>query len=78
MDHILFALLIAGAQGSAATDCDASAHKAEIASSLLSVAKAVAVEPTKGELPTREGTHECVRVTFLLSPWGTMYRLRFV
>jgi hypothetical protein len=59
-------------------DCGAASHRTEIVQTQLSVKRAVAVEPTIGELPTKEGTPECVRVTFFLTPWGTMYHLRFV
>lgn len=78
MNHILFALLFVGGHGPAAPDCGAAAHRAEITDTLLSVTKTVPVEPTIGELPTKEGTQECVRVAFSLTPWGTIYRLRFV
>ena len=78
MSHALLALLLLGGQAATTTDCGAITHRAQIAASMLSVKKTALVEPTIGELPTKEGTHECVRVEFSLTPWGTMYRLRFV
>jgi hypothetical protein len=77
MDHLLFALLLLGTPRPPTTDCGAGTHKTEIAKSILSVRRAVRVETLSGEFPTREGTYECVRVSFLLAPWGSMYRLRF-
>jgi len=78
MGHALFALLLMGGQPVPTTDCGAATHRAQIAESLLSVKKSVPVEPTIGEMPTKEGTRECVRVEFYLTPWGTVYHLRFV
>ncbi len=78
MSHALLALLLLSGRPAAITDCGAATHRAQIEESKLSVAKAVPVEPTLGELPTKEGTRECVRVEFFLTPWGTMYHLRFV
>jgi len=78
MSHASLALLLLGGQAATTTDCGAITHRAQIAESMLSVKKTAFVEPTIGELPTKEGTRECVRVEFSLTPWGTMYRLRFV
>lgn len=78
MSHALIALLLLSVQPATRTDCGAATHRAQIEESRLSVTKAVSVEPTVGEFPTKEGTRECVRVEFFLTPWGTMYRLRFV
>ncbi|HVI56308.1 MAG TPA: hypothetical protein VM621_14790 [Luteibacter sp.] len=77
MSHALFALMLLSGQTATTTDCGAVTHRAQIAESMLSVKKAALVEPTIGELPTKEGTRECVRVEFSLTPWGTIYRLRF-
>lgn len=78
MSQTLLALLLLASPDTAVVDCGAASHKAEIAQTMLSVRRTVPVEATVGEFPTKEGTHECVRVTFSLTPWGTMYRLRFV
>jgi hypothetical protein len=77
MGHMLLALLLVGAPRPSTSDCGAAMHKAEIAASALSVRKAVSVETLSGEFPTEDGTYECARVSFLLTPWGSMYRLRF-
>jgi len=77
MTHTLLALLLLGSPIPASTDCGASAHRTEIARTQLSVRKAVPVETLQGEFPTKDGTYECVRVSFFLTPWGTPYHLRF-
>jgi hypothetical protein len=73
----LLALLLLGSPIPASTDCGAATHRAEIARTQLSVRKAVPVEVLKGEFPTKDGTYECVRVSFFLTPWGSLYHLRF-
>lgn len=78
MSHALIALLLLSGQPGTTTDCGVATHRAQIEESRLSVKKAVSVETTIGEFPTKEGTRECVRVEFFLTPWGTMYHLRFV
>jgi hypothetical protein len=77
MGHMLLALLLVGTPRPSTSDCGAAMHKAEIADSARSVRKAVPVEALSGEFPTKDGTYECARVSFLLTPWGSMYRLRF-
>jgi hypothetical protein len=76
MAHALLAFVFLGGQVVTTSDCGAATHRAEIADTLLSVVRAVPVEPTIGELPTKYGTRECVRVEFSLTPWGTVYRFK--
>lgn len=77
MSHALLALLLLGGRIPASSDCGAASHRAQIAQTLLSVKKAVPVETLTGEFPTKNGTYECVRLSFFLTPWGSMYRLHF-
>ena len=77
MSHALLALLLLGGSIPASPDCGAASHSAEIARKQLSVRRAVPVDTLTGEFPTKNGTYECVRFSFLLTPWGSMYRLRF-
>jgi len=77
MIHALLAILLLGDPIPYSHDCGAESHSAEIAQTQLSVRKAVPVESLSGEFPTKNGTYECVRVSFLLTPWGSMYYLRF-
>ncbi|SFW69136.1 hypothetical protein SAMN02800691_2992 [Luteibacter sp. UNCMF366Tsu5.1] len=60
----------------AAPDCGEKRFAQQISDTAAKVLKAAPVEPTVGEFPTAEGTPECIRVEFRLSPDGSPWNIR--
>lgn len=61
-------LAIAGTAN--ATDCGAASQQALLRWTESLVISRAPAEPVIGEMPTREGTHECARLTFSIGPHG--------
>lgn len=62
------ALALAGAAH--ATDCGAAAQQALLRKTEALVVSRVPMEPVVGEMPTPQGTRECVRLTFAIGAGG--------
>jgi hypothetical protein len=73
---LVFLVLLISPVFASANDCGAEDHRASIQETVALIVKKVPVRPVVGEFLTEGGTHECVRLSFFITPWGRAKHIR--